>query len=227
MIAAFPVPIWFGVTPPHHPPLNPTAVEARNQLLHELAKLGYREAQPSWIQEIGTWLENLFDSLFGHANLPSGGPNLIILIVAVLVIAAAVVGFLVFGLPRINRRSSLKGALFGEDDDRDSDALRTAARRAAADGDFTTAIEELFRAIARGLSERTVLTTFPGTTAHGFAQEAERAFPDFGPDLRFAADSFDGVRYLGATGTESQWLQLNALDTRLSAARPVLEEVDA
>ena len=39
--------------------------------------------------------------------------------------------------------------------------MRRAAERAAAAGDYTTAIAELFRALARGLAERTVVTTHP------------------------------------------------------------------
>jgi hypothetical protein len=220
-------PASFGPVSPDTPPLDPTAEQARAQLLQELAKPQYQAARPSPLDQLADQLGKWFTSLFDQIGVPGGGSSLIILVIVVAVIAAAVVGFLLFGLPRINRRSTVTGTLFGDDDDRDSAALRSAAVRAAADGDFTTAIEEIFRAIARGLAERTVVTTFPGTTAHSFAVQAGSAFPDFAADLAGAADSFDAVRYLGATGTEAQWLRISALDAGLRAARPVLDAVDA
>jgi hypothetical protein len=56
------------------------------------------------------------------------------------VIAALIVGFILFGVPRLNQRSKSLGALFGDEDDRDSTTLRRAAERAAAAGDYTIAI---------------------------------------------------------------------------------------
>ncbi len=58
--------------------------------------------------------------------------------------------------------------------------LRDPARarpRAAEAGDFATAIAEMFRALARGLSERTIVMTSPGTTAHGFARRGRDGVP--------------------------------------------------
>ena len=88
--------------------------------------------------------------------------------------AALVVAFLIFGVPRLNRRSRVAGVLFGEDDDRGSADMRRDAAAAASRGDYATAIAELFRALARGLAERTIVTVTPGTTARGFAGRADR-----------------------------------------------------
>jgi hypothetical protein len=175
-------------------------------------------------QQLSDWFNSLFNRIQGGFV---GGPALIIVIVAVLVVAAIVVGFFVFGAPRLNRRSAGTGAVFGDEDDRDSSALLRAAERAASAGDFATAIEEGFRALARGLSERLVVTTFPGTTAHGFALEAAEAFPDSRGDLASAANTFDGVRYLGASGTEANWLAIRTLEADLRASRPVHAEQGA
>jgi hypothetical protein len=217
-----------GPVSPNRPPLDPTAQNARHQLAQELAKPQYQAARPSGIDEFIAQVEKWFFSLF---NLKGGpvpfGPNLILLVVVAVVIIGVVVAFLVFGLPRLNRRSAAAGALFGDDDERDSIALRQAAERAAAAHAFDLAIEEIFRSIARGLAERAILTTFPGTTAHNFAVEAGRAFPDLGHELTKAANSFDAVRYLGESGSESDWRALSALEARLRAARPVLELADA
>jgi hypothetical protein len=176
-------------------------------------------------QAIGNWL----DSLFGGLNGVPISSNLIVVIIVVLVIAALVVLFLIFGVPRINRRSARVGALFGDEDERDSVALRRDAERSAAAGDYTTAIAEEFRSIARALAERTVVTTFPGTTASGFADRAAITFPAFGNELRDCAAVFDAVRYLGAVGTEAQWRAMSALELGLREARPSfdLDRVDA
>jgi hypothetical protein len=225
------VPNWSDA--PSGPPLDPTAQQARAQLSAELSKPEYQAARPSGLtlllqqaeQAISKWFNDLFSGLNGALI----SPNLIVVIVVVLVVAALIVLFLVFGRPRLNRRSAKVGSLFGDEDDRDSVALRRDAERAAATGDYTTAIAEEFRSIARALAERTVVTTFPGTTASGFAARAAGAFPDFRQALRDCAASFDDVRYLGAVGTEAQWRAMSALELGLREARPSfdLDRVDA
>lgn len=220
--------IHLAAVSPDRPPLDPTASQARAQLAHELAKAQYDAARPSVIQNAIQWLENWFNSLFNFS--PTGVPDLsglVIVIIVVVAIVAIVIGFLVFGLPRINRRSAAGGALFGDEDDRDSLALRRAAERAAASGDFATAIEEGFRAIAIDLTERLIVTSFPGTTAHSFALQAGRDFPAFDARLRAAANVFDGVRYLGSAASEGDWLEITSLGDALRSAKPVLESADA
>jgi hypothetical protein len=205
------------------PPLDPTAQQARQQLLDELAKPGYAQARPTLWDDFITWLQKFLDGLQPKGNPAGGGLDIAPAFIILILLAALVVAFLVFGVPRLNRRSKAVGALFGDDDERDSVTLRRAAERAAASGDFATAIAEAFRSIARGLSERSVLATFPGTTAHGFAQQAAASFPASGDGLRAAADSFDGVRYLDAPGTEEEWIAIADLERRLRSAKPLLE----
>jgi hypothetical protein len=223
--------IPLSAPPPEAPPLDPTAEHARQQLLQELSKSTYQSGRPTgtalltntlsgWFNQLIKWI----DSLLGKGGLGLGASTIVVVgIVAVIIIALLVVGFFIFGVPRLNRRGRTPGALFGEEDDRDSTALRRAAERAAASGDFTTAIEEGFRSIARGLAERVVVTTFPGTTAHGFAVEAAASFPQSRDDLASAANSFDSVRYLGHTGTETEWLAVSALERALRSSRPVFD----
>lgn len=206
-------------------PVDPESPEAQQLLLDELSKAEYQQAQPTWLDQIGQafsdWLQSLrFDG--------SGGPpEALLAAIVVVVIGALIVLFLVFGLPRLNRRSSASGALFGENDDRTAELIRRAAEKAAANGDFTLAIAELFRALARGLAERTVLTVSPGTTARDFAARAGRAFPDSVTDLAIAAQSFDEVRYLDHEGTAAQYEQLRELEARVREARPQFETVSA
>ena len=206
-------------------PVDPDAPEARRWLIEELSKEKYNPPAetPSWLRDLIRSIQDWFASLFDGIGSPGGSPVWMIVLV-VIVAAVLVVAFLIFGVPRLNRRSRERGELFGEDDERDSATLRRAATRAAEAGDFATAIAEMFRALARGLAERTIVTTSPGTTAHGFARQATLAFPDVAARLAGAADDFDRVRYLGAAGTAEQWQAISALERELRSAKPVLDE---
>jgi hypothetical protein len=209
-------------------PVDPDAPQAHDWLADELSKQPYQAAQPTFIdrlaQQILEWLGDVIDWLNGNG---AAGPqtDFPVWLLAVLVPVALIllVAFLLYGLPRLNRRSSVTGALFGEDDARDAVSMRRAAERAAAAGDYTTAVAELFRSIARGLAERTLVSTYPGTTAREFARQAAAVFPPEAEPLNAAALDFDGVRYLGREGTAGQWAAMVALEQTLRTARPVLD----
>jgi hypothetical protein len=155
----------------------------------------------------------------------SGPPALGILIVLGAIVVALVVAFVVFGMPRLRQRSRVTGELFGVDDARSSDELRAAAEKLAASGDYAGATAEMFRAIARGLGERAVLLTSPGTTAHDFAARAATAFPDSRESLAQAATAFDDVRYLGRAGSASAFAATAELESALRATKPQLDAV--
>ncbi|MEO7720563.1 MAG: DUF4129 domain-containing protein [Pseudolysinimonas sp.] len=216
MIPILPVPLPVDV------PVDPDGPEARRWLLDELSKPAYQAAQPSpfdqLVQTIEDWINSLINGL-GSVQVPGIG-SLLGLVAILIVVGLLVVAFLVFGLPRISRRSSAGGALFAEHDTRDAATMRRDAERAAAAGDFTTAIAELFRAMARGLDERTLVSTFPGSTASDLATRAGEVFPDAASRLTQAAASFNGVRYLDATGSAAEWEQLVALERELRTAKP-------
>ena len=206
-------------------PVDPDAEQARQWLIDELSKADYRAAQPTWFDRVAAAIRDWFASLrFGTVD---GPPELGALVVVLALLAALVVAFLIFGLPRLSRKSSVTGDLFGEHDERDAAAIRRAAEAAAAGGDYELAIAEIFRATARGLAERTVVTTSPGTTAHDFAVRAASGFPDFADALTAAAASFDGVRYHGRPGSRDEYDAMARLESGLRAARPRLQAVDA
>lgn len=207
-------------------PLVPDAPDARDLLQQELSKPEYQTAQPTLWDIISKAFWDWVNSL----RVPGDGPftGLFPIIAMVVVVIGIVVAFVVWGVPRLNRRSARRLELFGERDDRTADELRRDARAAAAAGDWTLALQELYRAVARGLAERTIVVVTPGTTAHGFAGRAAVAFPAERQTLAAAADVFDAVRYLDATGTEVQFRELEGLDARLSSAAPaVLPEPEA
>jgi hypothetical protein len=206
-------------------PVEPDADEAREWLQRELQGPEYAAAQPTWFdlawQDFLEWLDSL--------ALPSGGAASPLGALVIVLIVAALVGlaFLVFGLPRRERRRRATGALFGERDDRDAAALRRSAAAALSAGDWATAIAERFRAIARDLDERTILSLSPGTTAHDAAGRAGLAFPEHATGLAEAARAFDAVRYLGGAGSREEAEQVARLDDAVRAARPRLETAGA
>jgi hypothetical protein len=208
-------------------PVDPDADEARQWLLRELAKPEYEAAKPTWFDRlsaaIGEWFANL-----EIAGLE--GPPVVGLVVVLAVLAVCVLlGFLLFGLPRLRRRSTVSGELFGANDLRSADELRAAATALAARGEFAEATAEMFRAIARGLAERVIVETAPGTTARGFAARAAAEFPASTDRLRDAADIFDGVRYLGKPGSDNEFRTVADLDDTLRTAtpRPLTDTVHA
>jgi hypothetical protein len=202
-------------------PVQPDAGPARRLVIAELSKPEYRAAQPTLFDRLSSDFFTWLMSIRIQANGASQGP--ILLVVGIVIVVAIIAAYLAFGPPRLNRRSTI-GVLFGEDDQRDATAMRRAAEDAARAGDYTLAIEERFRAIARGLAERTIVTVTPGTTAVGFASRASTFFPPFSDRLSAAATSFDGVRYLGVIGTEEAYRELADLDGDLAGSRPRLPE---
>ncbi|HEV7811541.1 MAG TPA: DUF4129 domain-containing protein [Leifsonia sp.] len=203
-------------------PVDPEIDEAREWLLRELARPPYRAAEPSWFDRLASlfwdWLTNLLGSGIGASQSLIWGFVLLVLV------AGLVAAYLVYGPPRRNRRSRVPGALFGNDDDRDAATIRSAAEGAAAAEEWPLAIEEMFRAIARGLAERAVLSTTPGTTASGFALRARDYFPALDRELRSSAAVFDDVRYLDRPGSAAQFAQVAGLERELRSRTPVLED---
>lgn len=206
-------------------PVDPEPPEARQWLVDELSKPQYQAAKPTLFDQIAKAISDWFASL--QIGSVEGPPAFGFGVILVLVVVGVVVAFLIFGVPRLNRRSRVAGELFGEDDDRSSADMRRDASAAASRGDYATAIAELFRALARGLAERTIVTVTPGTTARGFAGRAGVTFPLAADRLMTAADAFDGVRYLGHPGSSVEYERLVSLEAELRTARPAREPVPA
>ena len=210
-----------GLALPLAVPVDPDAQDAADLLITELSKPQYQAARPTWFDLLSKAVQDWLSSL--RLGDVQGPPALGLGVVVTLAVLGIVVAFLIFGVPRLNRRSAVAGSLFGEDDRRTAAIIRQDAEAAAARGEYSTAVAEMFRAIARGLAERAIVTTSPGTTARDFAINASTPFPDLGDALRESATAFDQVRYLDRTGTAGQFRQVAALERDLRATRPVLE----
>src|SRR5690606_34044389 len=170
-------------------PVDPDAPEARERLIRELSKREYAAAQPHWCERLASaaceWLSSL------RYEPGAGGQGLGVLLVVLLLVALLVAAFFIFGRPARSRRSRVTGELFGDDDQRDAAAMRRAAERSASAGLWDDAVTDMFRAIARGLAERTVVTTLPGTTAQDFPERASRVFPEHGTAVTASDDDLD------------------------------------
>ena len=203
-------------------PVDPSAPDARELLLRELAEPEYAAAQPTLLDRIGQAISDWFQSL----TLPSGGglSGWVPVVVLVLLVIGIAVAFLVWGVPRLNRRSRAADGLFGADERRTAAELRKDAAAAANRGDFTSATLDAFRALARGLQERTVVAVLPGTTAHDFASQGAVAFPDLSPDFRGAAVGFDATRYAGVPGTVELYRSITDLDAAVGRRTAVLAD---
>jgi hypothetical protein len=199
-------------------PVDPSSPEAKDLIGRELARPEYQAAKPTWFDIASKAVADWFGSLFRG---PAGDAGPVLLIVVVLLAAGLIVAaFFIFGRPRLNRRTvSGRRSVFGSDDLRSASELRASAAAAARAEDWVLAIEELFRALAQGLDERTIVTISPGTTATEFAALASAALPAERERLLGAARVFEGVRYLDRSGTASQYQQLVALDSDLQVAK--------
>jgi len=202
-------------------PVDPDADRARELLTSELSKTKYqegapREAGPNWVDDFLDAVQRFLNSLGGRETVPLWVVVLVIVVIGVLVVA-----FLVFGVPRLRARSTVAAdELFEADDHRDAAAMRRDADAAAKAGEWARAIAERFRAVARGLHERALVSTLPGSTAHDVARRAARALPEHGADLETAAADFDAVRYLDDPGDRERYVRMVALDEALRRARP-------
>jgi len=203
-------------------PVDPDSDEATQWLIDELTKAPYQAAKPTLFDRISKAFSDWLASLsIGDGN---GIPTVVSIVLLSLIAVAIIAAIIVYGVPRLNRKSQHTDTLFGEADYRTATQLREAAEQAAAREDFASAIADMFRAIARGLSERTLVSMTPGTTGHGFAGRASRVFPELATELAASADTFDRVRYMRKPATRKEYEELLALESLVRATKPDLAE---
>lgn len=172
--------------------------EARRLLEQELQRAEYDGARATWWDRASKAVLGWLGSLRADGlESPAVGHTVLVIAVVVLV-AVAVVVVLARGLPRRRARTAAAsaGGVFDDGDVRTAADLARSAESAFDRGDWTTAVLDGFRSLARGLGERDLVPDAPGATARSIAARAERAFPDLGDALDRAARTFDDVRYL-------------------------------
>lgn len=206
---------------PAFSPLLPDADEARQWAERELADPVYQAAEPTFFDRLVRAVLEFLERLFSAPASGDWGPWAFV-VLAVVVIAAIVVGVLVWGRPRaLVRARTAARALFDDDDARSAEQLRDDAVAAADREDWDAAVVLRFRAFARGLGERGIVDPPPGATARLFARSAADALPVLGAQPAEGAAAFDDVRYLGRHGTAESYRLISQLDEAAVRARVV------
>jgi len=196
--------------------LDPTPAEARRWLSDELSRPDYHDP---WLDTVIRWiLEQLGKLLEGANHLANGGLSPVI----TALVAVFVIALLVRVLPKVRRDSidaSPDGAVLVDPTITPS-TYRKLAAEAFADGRYDAAVLDGFRAIAKDMSDRTLLDDSPGRTAHEVSLELAQPFPDHAVRLAQAANIFDAVRYGHRRATSEQADHIRALDAELVKTRP-------
>ncbi|WP_424935329.1 MULTISPECIES: DUF4129 domain-containing protein [Bacteria] len=199
-------------------PLIPDGDEARRWAEQELAKTEYAEARPTlfdqWARAIADFVAGLFDPRAAAGFGPLG-----LILVCVIVVAVLVVVLILWGRPRRSRTQRIPVDLLGSDDGRTAAQLRADAERHARSGEWDEAIVLRYRAIARSLWERDLISPVPGATAQRIAHDGGLALPPLASALVRAAAAFDDVRYLRHPGSAERYRELAETDARTQAAR--------
>jgi hypothetical protein len=203
-------------------PVVPDAPTARRWATDELAKSVYHQTESLLDRFLG-WLRSLFNGVTVPFGLP---PVAVAALVVLAVVAIAAVAFWIAGPVRLARRAATSAVVFG-DDTRSATQLRAAADASAAQGDWSAAVLDRFRAIVRALEERTLLEEWPGRTAHEAAESAAARLPGRTADLRRAGGVFDRVCYGKAPADQATDAWLRELDAALAATRPTANLVGA
>jgi hypothetical protein len=199
-------------------PLVPSRDEARGWAVRELADPAYARAQPGLLERAVRWVLDRLAALRLRADVLPDARTGVVLAVLLLALVAALV-LLRTGRLRGAGRAPGPATVFAGAT-RSAAAYRQLADEAAARGDWTGAVRERFRAVVRGLEERTVLDERPGRTADEAAAEAGRALPGQAADLTVAARLFDEVTYGGRPAGPEHDAPLRSLDAAVAAARP-------
>lgn len=196
--------------------LDPTPVEARDWLEQELHRSDY---QSPWLESAIRWVLDQLRRLLDGAGHVAGLSPLITVLVALVVIA-----LLAWVLPKVRRESVVArtGGAVLEDLTITARTYRDLAAKAFRDGRYDDAILDGFRAIAKDMSDRTLLDDAPGRTAHEVSLALAQPFPDHANRLVRAADVFDSVRYGHRQASAEQFGEVQHLDAELVRARPAL-----
>lgn len=201
-------------------PLLPDPDQAREWAEKELADPAYQAAEPTLIDRASQAVARFLNDLLQVPQTDGWGPTVLV-VLGVLVVAAIVVGILIWGRPRASVRAAPAArALFDDDDTRSADELRAEAEAAAQRDAWDDAVVLRFRAVARGLAERGLVDPPPGATVRAFARAASDALPALSAGLEAAATTFDDVRYLRRPGTRERYALIVDLDDAAVRARP-------
>jgi hypothetical protein len=195
-------------------PVVPDEPTAREWLEQELADPAYAQARPGLLRRAWEALQDALSQAEGPVS-----PLLLLVLVAVVVGVLALVLWRT-GPLRAGARTGTAGAgEIGLEEHVTAAGYRERADAAAAAGDWRTAVLDRFRALVRGLEERTVLDPRPGRTADEAAREAGVLLPEVADALGAAARVFDDVAYGDRAATPEHHDRVRGADEASSRAR--------
>lgn len=198
-------------------PVVPDADEARRWAVAELANPIYHRRPSIW-QTVWDWfLERLAEAQSALSGLSAGT---VALVVAALVALVVVIALIVTGPVRTARRGSRGSEEVFVDDERTAAELRASADALAAQGRWSHAVLDRYRAVVRSLEERALLDPRPGRTAHEAAIEAAALLPTCAGDLDRASRLFDDVCYGDIAAGSEDDAAMREIDTLVLATRP-------
>jgi hypothetical protein len=190
--------------------LQPDRDQAREWAVQELSRREYQEARPDPLERALRWAWDAINGIGAGVGAPPAVGLVIVVVVIALVVTYAVrrAG----GLRRTARRRAVEVL-----PTRHTTAAehRAAAERHAKAEEWDQAVVEQFRAVARELEERALLSPQPGRTALEVAREAGKSRPDLAGELLKAARSFDDVSYGHLTVGRPAFEALLEIDRRL------------
>jgi hypothetical protein len=165
---------------------------AREAARHELSKGIYHRNDEPWpvrvLNAVQRWIDHLFQTVSRHS--PGGGAGA----VALLLVAAGVLGFVWWRVGLVRRTPAAERPLLEGRARTSADLLRDAEAAATA-GRWDDAVVARMRALAMTVEERGLVDPRPGRTADELATEIATALPAASAAARSAATVFDAVVY--------------------------------
>lgn len=165
----------------------------REWVERELSKSEYSENDLTPLEQIGRWLEGVWESLLGAA-LRGNSPWLLLLVV---IIVAGIIALIVWRVRRVGlRRTRVPLAAFDPVVAvPEPEPWRRSAAAAAAAGDFRTAVVDQARAIFALLSLKQIVSLDSSSTASELARTAGADLPEHAAELRWVAEVFNELLF--------------------------------
>lgn len=192
----------------------PDEPTARGWLEQELTDPAYAQARPGLLERAWEALQDALSQVEGPTS-----PLLLLVLLAVVVGVLALVVWRTGPLRAAARTGTAGTGDIGLEEHVTAAGYRARADAATAAGDWRTAVLDRFRALVRGLEERTVLDARPGRTADEAAHEAGVLLPSVADDLAAAARVFDDVAYGDRAATAEHHDRVRVADDAASRAR--------
>jgi len=199
---------------PLDPPLAPSPEEGRGLLRRELLDPDYR--RDDVMQRLVDWLRRrVLDVLDAASQAPPLSTFAAMAVGLVLVLALI---WLATRTRAAQRVSATRGAVL-PDVSISAAQWREQAERARAEGRYSEALVDAFRALAAQQVEQGRLSESPGATAHEVAEVLRSAYPGQAAGMTEGARLFDLVLYGDRAATLEQAELLLALDAELAGVR--------